>query len=76
MEKQNDKETSFIDRLYDEREELDKRLKKLSVFIESDKFETAVPSIRHRRLLIRQRYVMTEYLRILSERLKLTLKEN
>lgn len=58
----------YQQRVIDEKEELDSRLAKLSIFLDSDTFETLVdPTERFR--LKKQARIMREYSDILAERI-------
>lgn len=62
---------TFKDRLIIEQEELDQRLEKLSQFVKSAKFEEIVKDEEQRDLLIRQKELMGEYLKVLNRRIEL-----
>ena len=55
-------------RVIDERNEVDERLKKLTLFIQSDKFETL--SVPEQRRMNRQHHIMRRYSVVLMERIE------
>jgi len=61
-------ETTFLDRLKCEKEELDEKLTKLTGFAGTDKFKELSP--KHQTLLRRQHKAMEAYSKILGERLE------
>ena len=60
-------EQTFLERLQQEKTDLDGKLDKLVPFMNSEKFVAL--SLKHRKLLERQRLAMTQYSEILGERL-------
>ena len=65
---------SFLDRLIIEQEELSEKLSKLRQFIESPKFLEIVKDEYQRRLHCKQESLISEYLDIINERIKLLQK--
>lgn len=65
---------TFLDRLFEEQEELNVKINKLNNFIGSNEY-IALP-IKQQELLVEQFNVMNEYKRILNERTLLILQEN
>ena len=64
----------FLDRLFEEQEELNVKINKLNNFIGSNEY--IVLPIKQQELLVEQFNVMNEYKRILNERTLLILQEN
>lgn len=60
---------SYINRIMTERVELQDKIIKIDMFINADDFETIVPNLIDRELLIRQSKIMHELASVLSERL-------
>lgn len=63
----NGAKMDFVDRLIQEREELEEKTHKLDRFIQSDKFQTV--SREHGELMQRQLLNMLDYYHVLSERI-------
>lgn len=64
---------TFLDRLIIEQKELAEKLEKLCLFIESPKFVEIVQDTKQQELLILQKAHMSEYLKILNQRINLLL---
>lgn len=65
---------TFLDRLFEEQEELNVKINKLNSFIGSDEYIAL--QTKQQELLVEQFNVMNEYKRILNERTALILQEN
>ena len=60
---------TFLDRLRIEQKDLAEKLDKLIFFVESPKFTDAVQDSNQRKLLLKQREYMGEYLNVLNQRI-------
>ena len=63
---------AFIQRIVEEKQELDDRLSKLTIFSESEKFKELDDNMQD--LMCKQAYSMSTYSYYLGERLKLLMK--
>lgn len=61
---------TFKDRLHIEQQDLAENLQKLCLFVDTPKFEEVIKDEHQRDLLLKQRDYMSEYLNILTQRIK------